>query len=95
MRNQAQPLLGDEVAGNTANAVGLVLDTDKCRLEVLYELVLTLGKLACLFLGKLVGAIVLDGTPCITTPLRVLYSALAFSSIPSMICLNSASSSSE
>ncbi len=59
VRDQAEPLLGDELAGDAADAVGLVLDAHEGGLEVLDELVLALREGAGLFLGKLEGAVVL------------------------------------
>ena len=59
MRDQAESLLGNELAGDAADAVALVLDAHEGGLEVLDELVLALGEGAGLFLGKLEGAVVL------------------------------------
>ena len=50
MRDKPETLLRDQLAGNAADAIGLVLNTDKCSLEVLDELVLALCKRPCLFL---------------------------------------------
>ena len=59
VRDQAEPLLGDELAGDAADAVGLVLDAHERGLQVLDELVLALGEGTGFFLGKLEGAVVL------------------------------------
>ena len=47
-----QPLLGDELAGGLADAVGLVLDADECHFEILYELHLMRCQTRTLLLGK-------------------------------------------
>ena len=51
VRNQTQTLLGNQLTGFPADAIGLVLDTDQGSFQVLDELVLTGGQLAGLFLG--------------------------------------------
>ena len=61
MRHETEALLGDELAGQAADTVRLVLDAGEGPLEVLDELVLALGELAGFFLGELVRAVVLDG----------------------------------
>ena len=61
MRDEAQALLGDELARDAADAVGLVLNAHQGGLQILDELVLALGHLAGLLLGELERTVVLDG----------------------------------
>ena len=100
MRNQAETLFRNQFPGYPADTVRLVFYPRKSSLQILDELVLALGKLACLFFGALEGAVVLDGLERrggifnVTTSRRVLYSAFAFSSFSMMMARNSSSSSS-
>ena len=43
VRYQTEPLLRDKLSGHTANTVSLVFDTYEGSLEILDELILTLG----------------------------------------------------
>ena len=53
--HEAEPFLGNQLARDAADAVGLVLDADERGLEVLDELVLARGELARLLLGLRCG----------------------------------------
>ena len=52
MRYSAQTLFGNQFAGFATHTVGLVLDTDKCVLEMLDKLQLSRSELTCLLLGE-------------------------------------------
>lgn len=59
VRHQTKSLLRDELARDAADSVSLVLYAGKRSLQILDELVLPLGQLAGLFLGKLISSVVL------------------------------------